>query len=254
VSEKAKGLRIPLGSSRIWLILIILLGSAVRLYRLGYQSLWFDESLSMALASAPLKISIEATLAEGLQHLPLYYLLLRIFVWIGRSEMVLRLPSAVCGVLAIPLIYQVGRRCLKQGTGLFAALLLAVNPYHVWFSQEARMYSLLMLSTLGALYFFLRLLRENRRSLWLGFIVFHAIGCCTLYFAFFIPPDRVHFYSLHLACQLHHPAPLDPGSVRGRFDPESLDSRHLSVRLSELWHRLDTPPPVIRATANLVEL
>jgi mannosyltransferase len=187
VSEKGKDPRVPLDSSRIWLILIILLGSAVRLYRLYYQSLWFDESLSMALASAPLKISIEATLAEGLQHLPLYYLLLRIFVWIGRSETVLRLPSAVCGVLAIPLIYQVGRRCLGQGTGLFAALLLAVNPYHVWFSQEARMYSLLMLSTLGALYFFLRLLRENRRSLWLGFIVFHAIGYCTLYFAFFIP-------------------------------------------------------------------
>jgi uncharacterized membrane protein len=159
----------------------------VRLYRLAYQSLWFDESLSMALASAPLKISIEATLAEGLQHLPLYYFLLRIFVWIGRSEMVLRLPSAVCGVLAIPLIYQVGRRCLERGTGLFAALLLAINPYHVWFSQEARMYSLLMLSTLGSLYFFLRLLKESRRSLWLGFIAFHAIGYCTLYFAFFIP-------------------------------------------------------------------
>ena len=58
MSEKVKGLRIPLGSSRIWLILIILLGSAVRLYRLDYQSLWFDESLSMALASSPLKISI----------------------------------------------------------------------------------------------------------------------------------------------------------------------------------------------------
>ena len=117
MSEKGKDPRVPLDSSRIWLILIILLGSAVRLYRLDYQSLWFDESLSMALASAPLKLSIEATLAEGLQHLPLYYLLLRIFVWIGRSEMVLRLPSAVCGVLAFPLIYQVGRRCLGQGTG-----------------------------------------------------------------------------------------------------------------------------------------
>ncbi len=187
MSEKVKGLRIPLVSCRIWLILIILLGNAVRLYRLNYQSLWFDESLSMALASVPLRISIEATLAEGLQHLPLYYLLLRMFVWIGRSEMVLRLPSAFCGVLAIPLIYQVGRCCLGQGPGLFAALLLAVNPYHVWFSQEARMYSLLMLSTLGSLYFFLRLLNENRRSLWLGFIVFHAIGYCTLYFALFIP-------------------------------------------------------------------
>jgi mannosyltransferase len=184
---KVKGLRIPSVSSPIWLMLIILLGSAVRLYRLGQQSLWFDESLSMALASAPLKISIEATLAEGLQHLPLYYLLLRVFVWIGRSEVILRLPSAVCGVLAVPLIYQVGRRCPGRGTGLFAALLLAVNPYHVWFSQEARMYSLLMLSTLGSFYFFLRLLKENHHSLWLGFIVFHAIGYCTLYFAFFIP-------------------------------------------------------------------
>ncbi|HID61218.1 MAG TPA: hypothetical protein EYP49_00505 [Anaerolineae bacterium] len=197
MGEKVKSLRIPSISSPIWLILIILLGSAVRLLYLGQQSLWYDEAFAWAVASAELRTSIEAILSDG-SHPPLYYLVLRFFLHMGQSEAVIRLPSAMFGILAVPLVYKIGRLCFGQEAGLLGALWFSLAPLHVWYSQEARMYSMVVFLSLGSVYFFLHTLRENSRILWLGFVVFTVLAYPTNYSAFLVSLVQLVF----LVCTL----------------------------------------------------
>lgn len=179
-------------SESSWLVLIILLAAAVRLYRLGCQSLWYDEAFAWAVASADLRTSIEAILSDGNQP-PLYYAILRLFLWFGRSEEIVRLPSAVFGILAVPLVDKIGRLCFGRKAGLVSALWFSLSPLHVWYCQEARMYTLVVFFSLGSVYFFLRLLRQNEGRLWVGFILLTAAGYLTNYSAFLVSLAQLAF-------------------------------------------------------------
>ncbi|MFB0533508.1 MAG: glycosyltransferase family 39 protein [Anaerolineae bacterium] len=177
----------------VWLITIIMLGAAVRLYRLGYQSLWYDEAFSWAVATAPLKIGLAAILSDG-GNPPLYqYFVLHPLHYLGQSEEIIRLPSVFFGILSIPLIYKVGRLCFGQKVGLVSALWLSLSPIHVWYSQEARMYAMVVLLSLGSVYFFLLTLRSSDWKLWLGFIVFTALAYPTSYSAFLVTLAQLIF-------------------------------------------------------------
>jgi mannosyltransferase len=185
---------------RIWLILIIILATVLRLFHLGYQSLWFDEARSFTRASMSLPETLRQTLIAV--HPPLYSFTLHFWLKVGHSETLLRFPSVAFGVLALPLIYQLGRLCMGRRTGLMAALLLALNPFHVWYAQETRMYSMLMLLTLSAAYFFLRVVRDNSRRSWNGLVVSCALAYYAHYFAFFIPLIQFTFFLCTL--RTHH--------------------------------------------------
>jgi mannosyltransferase len=141
--------------SRAFLVLlaIMLLGAGLRIYGLGFQSLWSGELASW-------DISTRETMSQvigGVQsddHPPLYYLILRFAQWIfGDSEWALRLPSAVAGWLCIPAIYLLGKRLYSEREGIFAALFLAVFWAPIYYSQEARVYSMLILLSILTTYF-----------------------------------------------------------------------------------------------------
>ncbi len=169
------------------LIGLIALAYLLRLYHLNAQSMWFDETLSALFAWLPLDAAIQAMLQEGLHHSPLFYILLRPFAAGGFNEFCLRFLPAALGVLSVPLIAQIGRMIVGARIGMLAAILLVVSPFHGWYSQEARMYTLLIASALGAMAFFVRALRASRLKNWLGMAMFTAIGFNTHHFAFFIP-------------------------------------------------------------------
>lgn len=159
----------------------------LRLFRLDVQSLWFDESLSAIFAQQPLNVAIQLMLLEGLHHSPLYYILLRPFAIGEFHEFSIRFLSVCLGTLAIPLIAQMGRITLNPRVGILAAILLTINPFHIWYSQEARMYALLITTTLGAMYFFSKTLNRSRLSYWLAMIIFTSVGINSHHFAFYIP-------------------------------------------------------------------
>lgn len=169
-------------SDHTWLLMIILLATALRLFHLGKQSLWIDEAWSFAVSIVPLKISIENILATG-NHVPLYFLMLRPVSLIGGNETILRFPSVVFAALSIPMIYQIGRLCLGRPAGLLGAFFLALNPFHLWYSQEARMYTMVVFFVLGFVYFFLRATREDTWRSWASLVIFSTLAYGTHYFA-----------------------------------------------------------------------
>ena len=146
------------------LLIILLLALTLRAYRLGGQSLWADEGNSAALAGRSLA-QIARDAAHDI-HPPLYYWLLhgwtRLF---GRGEIGLRSLSVVLGLLLVWLIYLIGRRLHGPATGLLAAFLAAVNPFQVYYAQEARMYTLLAVCGAALLYNFVRLLKEETEAI-----------------------------------------------------------------------------------------
>lgn len=153
------------------LAMIVIVGAVLRLTALNRQSLWFDEIDVVVRAQQPLGTVMRTFVAEG-ENGPLYNILLALWVrLVGVSEIAVRFPSAVAGILAIPLIYLLARRLTSPTTGLLAAGLLAISPYHVWYSQEAKMYSLVVLLALASSACLAEALERNRRIWWAAYAI-----------------------------------------------------------------------------------
>jgi mannosyltransferase len=135
------------------LLAIMLLGAVLRFYGLGFQSLWNDELASWDISTRETISQVIGGVRSG-DHPPLYFLILRFAQWIfGDSEWALRLPSAFAGWLCIPAIYFLGKRLYSEREGIIAALFLAVFWAPIYFSQEARVYSMLILLSILTTYF-----------------------------------------------------------------------------------------------------
>jgi len=121
------------------LLLILTAAAGLRFYRLEAQSFWNDEGNSARIAERSIKLILEG--AAGDIHPPLYYLALHFWRAVaGQSEFALRSFSAVGGVGLVALIYALGARMFSRPAGLAAAFLAAINPFQVYYSQEARSY------------------------------------------------------------------------------------------------------------------
>jgi len=175
---------------------LIWLAFGLRLYQLNGQSLWWDELSTVVRTAVPLD-EMFANLLTIRNHMPLYFLLMRLWADIGRSEFIMRYFSLLCGVLCLPLIYQVGRFTGGKRTGLLAALLLAISPFHIWYSQEARMYTFLLFFVLLAHWFLLRTFYYNTLYNWLGYMLAMLIALYTHYMAALILIVHYTFFAWH---------------------------------------------------------
>jgi len=206
-------------SRRTWLpralaLTVALAAFGLRVYHLGGQSLWYDEGISLYYASAdpPALVGLLARLGE---FPPLYFLLLHYWMSLaGQSELALRFPSVVAGVLGVVLICHLGRLLAGSGVGLTAGLLLAASPLHVWQSQETRMYTLAVALGLVVTYLFVRLLEGSRGALLAGYALAGAAGLYT-HFTFGLVLVA-HVICLGLWVAGAGPNPPSPPSPRGK--------------------------------------
>lgn len=168
----------------ILLAAITLLGLFLRLYRLGYHDLWYDEACSVIKAS---DINHFFKNITGNTHPPLYNIILHYWTKLfSFSELSVRLPSAMAGIFSIPLIYKVGTHFYSKKIGILSAFFLSISPLHVWYSQEARMYSLSVFAILIMVLFFLRLTEEYTTLNWIIFAIISEINLCLNYFSLLI--------------------------------------------------------------------
>lgn len=167
------------------LLLIIALGAALRVHKLGAESIWLDEAFTIQTARASLASIVEETSKDV--HPPLFYFVLHYWMEVfGESEFSTRLLSTLFGVLTLLAIYKVATLLFDKGTGLVAALLLALSHFHIWFSQEARMYTLLALLSLLSMYYFIKLLASRSRVALAGYIVASVLMMYTHFYSVFI--------------------------------------------------------------------
>ncbi len=162
---------------RLWpVILIILIGTGLRFYRLDFQSLWNDEGNSVRLAERSLALIIAG--AGGDIHPPGYYILLSFWrSLVGQSAFAMRAFSAFAGVLLIAVTAQIG----KRQAGWLAGLFVAVNPLLIYYSQEMRMYALEALWAGLLLWVTARWWQTGRRQYLVLSCVFTVAGLYTHY-------------------------------------------------------------------------
>ncbi|MBA3533975.1 MAG: glycosyltransferase family 39 protein, partial [Ardenticatenales bacterium] len=173
-------------------LLVALLGAllaayALRLQQLGAQSFWYDETVTVYLANQSISGLIAHTARDI--HPPLYYLLLHFWVgFMGVSEFAVSYFSLLWGLLLIASSFTLARWLDGRQVALLTVALLALSPFNIWYSQEARMYTMgatLGLWTLLALWQLLRGRRMKKRwmILWL---VSAVAGLYTLYYFAFL--------------------------------------------------------------------
>ena len=157
----------------------------VRFHALERQSIWYDEANGIRIAMQPLRALFVELTADASP--PLYYLILHLWTaWLGQHEFAVRALSALAGTAFIPLLYLAARRLFGQRTAWTAAVLAAVNPFHVYYSQEARMYSLLAAAALLALWTGFQATRTTRWRDWSAFALSCALCAYTHNYGLFV--------------------------------------------------------------------
>jgi len=138
---------------------VVLAAAFLRLFRIGRQSFWVDEFLSLNAARSPEGVPYARKLLYDV-HGPLHSLFMHFWIRVSESEWWLRLPSAAAGVLAVYLLYRWLAGSGRRGAALPAALLMALSPFHLYYSQELRFYAFLSLFAVITLIAFDRFLRS----------------------------------------------------------------------------------------------
>lgn len=167
------------------IIALLILSLILRLINLN-QSLWLDEAVQAITAQN----SISSIFQEitGDFHPPLYHFLMHYWVRLfGISEIALRMPSVLFGVGTVYLIYKISNLSSLHRPKYLSAILLATAPFHIYYSQEARMYSLVTFFTTASFYFFLKIIRESsfsiKKWIFVFYFIFSALAVYTDYYA-----------------------------------------------------------------------
>lgn len=186
----------------ILLCLILCLGVFLRFYGLTNQSLWVDELVSVRTAEKGFAGIINEVSRGYDCSPPLYYFILHIWMMVlGTGELAVRMLSAILGILLIPAIYYVGSSLFSRKAGLISAFLTAIGEFHIKYSQEARMYTMLALLGLFSTYFLYRALTTDRKSSWAGYIIFTILTIYTHNYGLFIATSGVVFAVIFFVTQ-----------------------------------------------------
>lgn len=187
---------LPKASQRLanpwWAVAIVGVGFLLRTYRLGVESIWYDEGVSLYLAQQTPAGIIQHT--AGDIHPPLYYLLLHLWIrLLGSSEFAAALLSVAFGLLIVTTLYYVGSRLYNRNVGTIAALLAAVAPFQIWYSQEIRMYTMGAFFGLLAFWGTWRFLQTSAlqpqtatRCGWICYVIAGVLGLYTIYYFAFL--------------------------------------------------------------------
>ena len=189
-TQVRRGLRevarlIALPQPWVWVASLTILGFLMRRYHLGNESLWFDEADIVWRARQSLDVLAQGFLEAG-ENGPLYTLILH--YWMALLDAVppvaealhllfgvsyeapVRGLSAIFGTAAIPRMYALAKRVGGHCLGIATAILLTINPFHIWHSQDAKMYTMLVMMALASTLLYMLALERGTPLLWGGYV------------------------------------------------------------------------------------
>ena len=156
-------------------LLLLAAGAFLRLLLLTKEGFWHDEAYT-AVSLKPLPELISFQLSTG--QSPLYVMILKpVSMLFGRSELALRLPSVLFGVLAIYALYLLAGKLFENKSIIYTSTaLFTFSAIQIHFSQEARAYSMIVFFAILSFYFFVKALEENKRLDWVLYAIASLIA------------------------------------------------------------------------------
>lgn len=169
------------------LVLLVFIGAILRLYKLDFQSPWIDEIFTLYNCSSEKSFKeIYIFLKQSDPHPPLYYFIVHFFYLIfENTSFVARAVSAIFGIAGLFSIYYLAKELLNKKVGLIAVALLAVNYFHIYHSQEARMYGMLFFTTTMSFLYLIKFIKKPSYKSAILHAVFAALMIYTHFFALF---------------------------------------------------------------------
>jgi mannosyltransferase len=153
-------------SSKIILAILIVFGSFLRIYNIGFQCIWTEEAYTLAMAKLPLT----QILTTFDFNPPIYYILAHFsYLIFGGCDVAIRYPSVAVGILLIPAMYWLGAVYKNELTGIYCAAFTTIVFPGIYFSQYARAYELSVFSFVILLVFYISVKRGdgNEPIFWL---------------------------------------------------------------------------------------
>jgi 4-amino-4-deoxy-L-arabinose transferase-like glycosyltransferase len=183
----------------VWAVIgLIALATAIRILVINDQSFWMDESLTAYEVRLPFGAMLN-TVAHVETTPPLYFVL--IWGWakvFGTSEIALRSLSTLAGIALVPIAFSAGRELVSRWAGVLAAAFVAINPFLIWYSQEARVYMLLAALSGASFLWFVRARREPSRRNLLWWAGLSALALTSHFFAgFLVAPEALWLLWIH---------------------------------------------------------
>lgn len=166
------------------LVLVTALTAVATVVRVvSTRGLWVDEAITVAQAKLPFGAMLEQLQTTDV-HPPLHHALIWVLVRVaGTGELVVRAPSIVAGALLVPATFGLANALYGRRTGLVASAFVTIAPFAVWYSQEARMYSLFMLLATLSFWAQVTAIRGDGRWAWAAYVVSTAAMAWTQWFA-----------------------------------------------------------------------
>lgn len=165
---------------------VVAAGFAVRVFVASRSYLNPDEAMHYMWINQP-SAFIAYKASVGIAHPPLLYLLLYFWHFLGRSELMLRLPSVFVGTALCWMLFQWIGMVLGRTAGLIGVITVTFSPAMIALSAEVREYALLLCCIAAALYFLERAFREESVSQMWYFSFFLYLAILTHYSALFLP-------------------------------------------------------------------
>lgn len=173
------------------LIAILCVAAVLRVYHIDYFSLWMDEVNTINEANPNYSLSevYQAILDTDGASPPLFFFITHfVFKIFGYTSFVLRMISVIYGIAGVLMIYILGKEILSKRAGLYAAILLTVNYYHLAYSQEARFYAFLFLVTTISFYALIRFIKKPTYLT----AIFYGISAALMLYG--------HFFAMFTLC------------------------------------------------------
>ena len=230
----------------IWLVILLVtaVAAALRLYRLGYWSFWVDEMFTLS-------DSLDSSrLYHGLTY-PLSYILIGASIhMLGVSEWSARIVPALFGIVTPAVIYLLARRSFGELPSAIAAAIIAVSPWHLYWSQMARFYTMTLLFSAASLLALHRGLEDNRRGHAAAAGILMALAALSHYSALLILAAICAYLVLLLLARWPRPSGLSAANLFIFLAPLILGAIVLGSRAASLLFGYAAGQPTGTSFAN----
>lgn len=175
--------------------ILILLSLGVSMYSLFTQSIRLDEAQSIWQANRTIPAIMDIISADV--HVPLYHTLLHFWMQIfGTDIAVVRMLSFIFFILTLPILYILAEEMSNNRVAWLTVLLFSLSPFVIWYTTEARMYTLFTFATTLSHLFFLRFIRSQGKTNKLNYFLTLLLGFYSHYFFFFVVATQGFFLLL----------------------------------------------------------
>lgn len=190
-------------NTTIYLLLITFVGILLRIYQIGKQSLWLDEVFTMHVSQlSPYEIW-KFTVSSFDVHPPLFYWLEHISIsFLGLTPLGLRIFPAVFGILTIPVFYVIGKDLYNENLGLLLSIFIAISPFHIFHSQDARMYTLFLLLFSVSVLFLIKYIKTKKTIFFITSALILAATCYVHFLSFVL--SSIFIYTILLVLCLEN--------------------------------------------------